>query len=189
MAGGGDDGDRHLLIVDRDRWLLYETYATSWNAGKRQWEVGSSAVFNLATNARRPDGWTSADAGGLAILPGLVRYDEVYGSGPIRHALRFTLRATNGYVWPASHKAGQTQGAPPLGTRFRLKASVDLSGFSPEIRKIFQAMKTYGLILADNGTDMYVSGTMDPRWNNYELNPAFKRIQASDFEVIQLGWR
>jgi hypothetical protein len=189
VAGGGDDGDRHMVIVDRDRWLLYETYATSWNAAKRQWDVGSSAVFNLSTNARRPDGWTSADAGGMAILPGLVRYDEVYGSGPIRHALRFTVRNTNGYVWPASHKAGQTQGAPPLGARFRLKASVDLSGFTPEIRRIFEAMKTYGLILADNGSDMFISGTMDSRWNNNELNPAFKKIHASDFEVIQLGWR
>ncbi|MEW5983882.1 MAG: hypothetical protein AB1806_16135 [Acidobacteriota bacterium] len=187
--GGGSSGDRHLIVVDRDRWLLFETFATSWNAGAGRWEVGSGAIFDLLSNARRPEGWTSADASGMAILPGLLRYDEVYAGGAIRHAIRFTTRSTNGYVWPASHAAGNTSGAPPLGTRLRLKASVDLSGFSPATRKIFEAMKTYGLILADNGSDLYVSGTMDPRWNNDELNPAFKQLRGDDFEVIQLGWR
>ncbi len=187
--GGGDSGDRHLLIVDRDRWILYETFATRWNRAAGRWEAGSGAIFNLASNARRPEGWTSADAAGLAILPGLVRFEEVYGSAPIRHALRFTTRSTNGYVWPASHAAGSTSGAPPLGTRLRLKASVDLSGFAAPVRKIFEAMKTYGLILADNGSDMYISGTMDPRWNNDELNGPFRQLRADDFEVIELGWR
>lgn len=187
--GGGADGDRHLLVVDRDRWLLFETFATRWNGSFNRWEAGSGAVFDMSSNARRPEGWTSADAAGLAILPGLVRYDEVYGGGTIRHAIRFTARATNGYVWPASHAAGRTAGAPPFGTRLRLKASVDLSRFSPPMRKIFEAMKTYGLLLADNGSDLYVTGTMDPRWNNDELNPAFKQLHADDFEVIQLGWR
>jgi hypothetical protein len=189
VPGGGDSGDRHMLIVDRDRWLLYETWATKWNAAKNQWEAGSGAIFDLSSNARRPEGWTSADAAGLAVLPGLVRYDEVYGGSEIRHALRVTLRSTNGYVWPASHSAGRTSGAAPMGTRLRLKASVDLSGFSAPLRKIFEAMKRYGLVVADNGTDMQVTGTMDSRWNNDELNPAFKRLSASDFEVVQLGWR
>ena len=104
VPGGGTSGDRHMLVVDRDRWLLYETFATRWNAGNNRWEADSGAVFNLATNDRRPEGWTSADAAGLAIFPGLVRYDEVFGSGEITHAFRVTTRATNGYVWPASHR-------------------------------------------------------------------------------------
>lgn len=189
VPGGGASGDRHMLLVDRDRWLLYELFAARWNGAANRWDAGSGAVFDLSSNARRPEGWTSADAAGLAILPGLVRFDEVYGAGEIRHAFRFTSRATNGAVWPASHAAGGTAGAAPLGTRLRLKASVDLSGFSPPIRKIFEAMKKYGLILADNGSDFYVTGTMDGRWNNDELNPAFGKLRGGDFEVIQLGWR
>jgi len=189
LPGGGSSGDRHLLIIDRDRWILYETWATRWNASAARWEAGSGATFDLASNARRPDGWTSADAAGLAIFPGLVRHDEVAAAGPIRHAFRVTTRSTNGYVWPASHQAGSTSGAPPMGTRLRLKASVDISGYSADVRKIFQAMKTHGLIVADNGTDMYVSGTMDPAWNNDVLNPAFHSLRADDFEVIKLGWQ
>jgi hypothetical protein len=188
VPGGGTNGDRHLLIVDRDRWLLFETWATRWDATDGRWEAGSGAVFNLATNARRPEGWTSADAAGLAILPGLVRWDEVAAPGPITHAFRVTTRATDGYVWPASHEAGNTAGAPPMGTRLRLKASVDISGYPASVQKVFQAMKTYGLIVADNGTDMYVTGTMDPRWDNDLLNPAFHNLTADDFEVLQLGW-
>ena len=188
VPGGGTTGDRHLIIVDRDRWILYETWATQWNATTGRWQAGSGAVFNLATNDRRPEGWTSADAAGLAIFPGLVRWDEVAAAGPITHAFRVTTRATNGYVWPASHAAGSTAGAPPMGARLRLKASVDISAYPPEIRKIFQAMKTYGLIVADNGSDMYVTGTMDARWNNDVLNPAFHSLDADDFEVIVLGW-
>ncbi|HYG63310.1 MAG TPA: hypothetical protein VEL74_12065 [Thermoanaerobaculia bacterium] len=182
-------GDRHMLIVDRDRRILYELYHTFWNAGAGRWEAGSGAIFPLDSNARRPEGWTSADAAGLAILPGLVRHDEVFGAGPIRHAFRFTVRATNGHVWPASHTAGSTSGAPPMGTRLRLKASKDISGHPPEVRKIFQTMKTHGLILADNGSDMYISGAHDRRWDNDVLNPAFASLRASDFEVVQLGWR
>ena len=182
-------GDRHLLIVDRDRRNLYELYRAFWNESAGRWEAGSGAVWPLATNRRRPEGWTSADAAGMAILPGLVRYDEVFGGQPIRHAFRFTVRATNGYVFPASHRAGDTAGAPPLGTRLRLKASVDLSGYPPPVRRIFQAMKTYGLILADNGSDMFVSGTYDTRWDNDVLNPAFRSLEAGDFEVIRLGWQ
>jgi hypothetical protein len=186
--GGGSSGDRHLIVIDRDRWLLFETWATRWNAAAGRWEAGSGATFDLATNARRPDGWTSADAAGLAVFPGLVRHDEVAASGPITHAFRVTTRATNGYVWPASHQAGSTAGAPPMGARLRLRASVDISGYPPDVRKIFQAMKTYGLIVADNGSDMFVTGTMDPAWDNDVLNPAFHSLTADDFEVILLGW-
>jgi hypothetical protein len=189
VAGGGSSGDRHLLVVDRDRWLLYETWATSWNASAGRWEAGSGAMFDMNVSARRPDGWTSADAAGLAILPGLLRYDEVSGPSEISHAVRFTTRDTNGYVWPASHRAGSNASAPPMGARLRLKASKDLSGFTPEVQKIFRAFKRYGLILADNGSDMYIQGTMDARWNNDVLNPAFAALTADDFEVLQLGWQ
>jgi len=176
-------------MIDRDRWLLYESFATRWNAGLNRWEADSAAVFDLATNDRRPEGWTSADAAGLAIFPGLVRHDEVFGTGEITHAFRVTTRATNGYVWPASHRAGSTSGAPPMGARLRLKASKDISSFRPEIQRIFRAMKRHGLIVADNGSDMYISGTMDARWDNDVLNPAFRSLTADDFEVIELGWR
>jgi hypothetical protein len=188
VPGGGTSGDRHLLLIDRDRWVLYETFATRWNGSLSRWEAGSGAIFNLSTNARRPEGWTSADAAGLAIFPGLVRHDEVFGTAEIRHAFRVTTRGTNGYVWPASHAAGSNASAPPMGTRLRLKASRDISSFTPEMQRIFRAMKRYGLIVADNGSDMYISGTMDPRWNNDILNPAFRALTADDFEVIQLGW-
>jgi len=124
----------------------------------------------------------------MAILPGLVRYDEAFGTDPIRHAFRVTVQSTNGYVFPASHRAGSTTGALPMGARLRLKASKDLSGFTPEMRKIFRAMQRYGLIVADNGSDMYISGTYDTRWNNDVLNPAFAALTASDFEVITLGY-
>jgi hypothetical protein len=189
VPGGGTTGDRHLLVVDRDRWLLYETFATRWNAALNRWEAGSGAIFDLRSNFRRPDGWTSADAAGLAILPGLVRYDEVSGPGEITHAFRVTTRATNGYVWPASHAAGSNPSAPPMGTRLRLKASRSLASFPADVQKIFRAMQRYGLIVADNGSDMYISGTMDARWNNSVLNPAFRSLTADDFDVVQLGWR
>ena len=188
VAGGGTSGDRHLLIVDRDRWVLFELYATRWNAALGRWEAGSGAIFDLSSNARRPEGWTSADAAGLPVLPGLVRYDEAT-RGPIRHALRVTVRSTNGYVWPASHRAGSTSGALPMGARLRLKGSVDVSRYPAYIQNILRGMQTHGLIVADNGSDMYVTGAMDPRWNNDELNPAFRSLAARDFEVVQLGWR
>jgi len=187
VPGGGTSGDRHLIVIDRDRWLLFETWATRWNATLGRWEAGSGATFDMNTNDRRPEGWTSADAAGLAIFPGLVRFDEA-AAGLIPHALRVTVRATNGYVWPASHEAGDTPGAPPMGMRMRLKASVDISGYDPIVRTMFQAMKTYGLIVADNGTDMYITGTMDARWDNDILNPAFHGLDADDFDVIELGW-
>ncbi len=180
-------GDRHMLIVDRDNRIVFELYALRWTGAR--WEAGSGAVFPLDSDARRPEGWTSADAAGLAILPGLIRYDEAYGNQPIRHAFRFTVRSTNGYVYPASHRAGSTPGALPMGARLRLKASKNLASFPEPLQRIFQAMKIYGLIVADNGSDMYISGTYDTRWNNDVLNPAFASLTASDFEVVQLGWR
>jgi hypothetical protein len=181
-------GDKHMLIVDKDNRILFETWNTRFNTVTQSWEAGSGAVFPLDSSQQRPDTWTSADAAGLAILPGLIRYDEVSGTGPIEHAFRFTVRATNGYVFPASHRAGSTAGAPPMGTRLRLKASKIISSYPANVQKIFQAMKTYGLIVADNGTDMYVQGTYDTRWDNGVLNPAFSSLHASDFEVVQRGW-
>jgi hypothetical protein len=179
-------GDRHMLIVDRDNKYLYELFSLHYDGSK--WTAGSGAFFDMKTNNRRPEGWTSADAAGLAILPGLLRYDEVYGPDEIRHALRVTVRATNGHVWPASHSAGSTAGALPMGARLRLKASKNISGFPADVQKIFRAMKSHGLIVADNGADMFVGGTFDTRWNNDVLNPAFAALTASDFEVVQLGW-
>jgi hypothetical protein len=181
-------GDRHMLIVDRDNRRLYELFALRWSTTGQRWEAGSGAVFSLDSNFRRPEGWTSADAAGLAILPGLVRYEEVHGLSAIRHAFRVTVRATNGYVYPASHRAGSTAGALPMGARLRLKPGKDISSFPEPVRRIFQAMKTYGLIVADNGSDMYITGTHDTRWNNDVLNPAFRQLTAGDFEVIRLGW-
>jgi hypothetical protein len=192
---GGDPGDvdlrdqqdRHLLIVDRDNHYLYELYNVYYDGAN--WQAGSGARFDLTRSDRRPDRWTSADAAGLAILPGLIRYDEVFGAGEIEHALRVTVRASNGYVFPASHAAGSNPSALPMGARLRLKAAVDISRFPAEAQKIFRAMKRYGLIVADNGTDMYISGTYDTRWNSDVLNPAFSGLTASDFEVVQLGWQ
>ena len=195
---GGDPGnvdlrsseDRHLFIVDRDNKYLYELYNVYYNASTGRWEAGSGAFWDMKTNNRRPEGWTSADAAGLAILPGLVRCDEAYDPAvtDIQHAFRVTVRATNGHVYPASHSAGSTSGALPMGARLRLRAGKDISGFTPELRKIFTAMKKYGLLVADNGSDMYITGTFDTRWNNDILNPAFYALTASDFEVVQLGW-
>jgi hypothetical protein len=187
--GGGTSGDRHMLLVDRDHWLLYETAGTHWNAATGRWDADCGAIFDLKSNARRPETWTSADAAGLAIFPGLVRYDEANATREISHAFRVTVRATNGYVWPASHRAGHTAGALPMGARLRLKPTKDLSSFPPDAQRIFRAMQRYGLIVADNGSDMYVTGTMDARWDNSVLNPAFAALTAADFDVVQLGWK
>jgi hypothetical protein len=191
--GNHDQGnDQHMLIVDRDHRLLFETWQTRYNTQRKRWEAGSGAVFDLDSNARRPEGWTSADAAGLAILPGLIRYDEAFGSEPIRHAFRVTVHDTSdSHVFPASHTAcnGCPSNAPPMGARLRLKVSVDLSSYPAEVARIFQAMKTYGLIVADNGSDMYIQGTYDARWDNDVLNPAFSSLNAADFEIVQLGWQ
>ena len=184
-------GDRHLILVDRDNRLLYELYRAHWNTSASRWEAESGAVFDLQRNDRRPNGWTSADAAGLAIMPGLVRFDEMFGTEPIRHALRVTVRATNGYVWPASHRAGSTNGALPMGARLRLKSDVNISGYPPHVQRLFQAMKTYGLIVADNGSDMYVTGTNDPRWTPYmdSIVSAVHSLRSTSFEVVALGWQ
>lgn len=183
-----ESGDKHMLIVDRDNGFLFEMWNTRYNTTLGRWEAGSGAVFNINRNMRRPHGWTSADAAGLEVLPGLVRYEEAFGTDPIRHAFRFTARQVTGFVYPASHDATTGATAPPLGTRLRLKASKNLSGYAPHVQKIFQAMKTYGLILADNGSDMYIQGGYDARWDNGILNPAFASLTASDFEVVELGY-
>jgi hypothetical protein len=187
--------DRHLLMVDCTNNHLYELYNVWYDGAVGRWKAGSGAFFDMNTNNRRPEGWTSADAAGLAILPGLVRWDEVNNSTltEIGHAFRVTVRATNGYVWPASHRAGSTAGALPMGARLRLKASVNgadpaLRSSDPAMQKIFRAMQKHGLIVADNGSDMYISGSFDTRWNNDILNPAFALLSANDFEVVQLGW-
>jgi hypothetical protein len=179
--------DRHLVIFEKDHRYLFELYNVYFDGVR--WNAGSGAFYDTNVNGRRPDGWTSADAAGLAILPGLVRYDEVSGAGEIQHAFRVTVRATNGYVYPASHRAGSRTGAVPMGARLRMKPGRDISGYRPEIQKIFRAMKRYGLIVADNGSDLYVSGSYDTRWDNGTLNPAFHSITANDFEVVQLGYR
>ncbi len=184
---GGTDGDRHMILYNRDTRMAFELSYASYSNG--QWSAGYGAVFKLDSNYRRPEGWTSTDAAGLCVLAGLVRYDEAYGTEPIRHALRCSIKRTNRYVWPASHTGATDAGAPPLGMRLRLKQSVDISGYPPEIRRVFQAMKTYGLIVADRGGNMYVQGTMDSRWNNSILNPAFHDLHVDDFEVIKLGWK
>jgi hypothetical protein len=180
------NSDRHMLIVDKTNNTLYELYSV-WFDGTN-WEAGSGAFFDMNTNNRRPDTWTSADAAGLAILPGLVRYDEVFGPDEIRHAFRVTVQHSNGYVYPASHDAGSTTNALPMGARLRLKAGTDISTYPASMQKIFRAFKKYGLIVADNGSNMYISGTYDTQWDNDILNPAFGALTANDFEVVQRGW-
>jgi hypothetical protein len=179
-----------MLLVDADRRILFELYHACWTGTR--WEAGSGAIFQIDGNDRRPEGWTSADAAGLAILPGLVRYDEVFGPDPIRHAFRVTVQQTNGHVFPASHTACTAPCNPsalPMGARLRLKASKDISTFAPALQKVYQALKTYGLIVADNGTDMYVTGAYDPRWTTPLVGPSWPGLTASDFEVVQLGWQ
>jgi hypothetical protein len=191
-----DNGDRHLLIIDCANKYLYELYNVYYDTAQGKWYAGSGAFFDMKTNNRRPETWTSADAAGLAIFPGLVRYDEAWNAAitDIGHAFRVTVRTTNGYVYPASHRAGGSPGALPMGARLRLKQSIAgqnpvLRTSDPNMQKIFRAMQKYGLIVADNGSDMYITGTFDTRWDNDILNPAFALLSASDFEVVQLGWK
>jgi hypothetical protein len=184
-GGPNSDGDRHILILDQTACKLYELYY-AWPQTDGSWQAGSGAIFNLRTNALRPDTWTSADAAGLPILAGLVRYDEV-AAGAINHALRFTAPQTRkAYVWPARHYASSLTGAqyPPMGQRFRLKASFDISGFSATNQIILRALKTYGMILADNGSSWYLSGVPDERWNNDDLRQLQTRVRGSDFEAV-----
>jgi hypothetical protein len=177
--------DRHALIIRKDTCKLYELYAADWNGGNPR--AGSGAVFDLASNALRPDGDTSADAAGLPIFPGLVRYDEVK-AGSIDHAIRFTADLTRDqHVWPARHDAGHPNpDYPPMGARFRLKAGYDLSRFSPKARVILKAMKRYGMVLADNGANFFFQGTMDRRWSNRLLDQ-LKTVPASAFVAVDVS--
>jgi hypothetical protein len=182
-GGRASSGDRHALLVDKDACRLYELYAL-YPSGKG-WKAGSGATWNLRANAVRPAGWTSADAAGLPIFPGLARYDEV-ARGTIDHALRFTVaRTRRAYVYPARHYASSSDdpSLPPMGTRVRLKAGVDISGYPKQARIVLQALKTYGMILADNGSNWYISGAPDPHWSNDALH-ALGGIKGSDFEVV-----
>jgi hypothetical protein len=181
MEGGSD---RHILIVDRDSRILYELFAAEKQADG-SWSAGSGALFNLSDYQLRPAGWTSADAAGLPILPGLIRYDEV-ANGSITHAIRFTAPSTqHAYVWPARHYASSITDTsyPPMGQRFRLKASFNTSGYSPQARVILDALKKYGMILADNGAPWYVTGAPDDGWNNDVLH-TLHQVKGSDFEAV-----
>ena len=175
-------GDGHILLVDSDACKLYELYDASGRGSS--WKAGSGAVWDLRSNRLRRDGWTSADAAGLPILPGLVRYDEVAG-GAIRHALRFTAeRTARAHIYPARHDAGAGDASlPPMGLRVRLKASVDISKYGKQARVVLQALKTYGMILADNGSNWYISGASDRRYNDDDLH-GLGKIKGSDFEVV-----
>ena len=184
-GGPSSDGDRHVLVLDVDHQVLYELYDAYPLAGGG-WRAGSGAIFDLGSNALRPAGWTSADAAGLPILPGLVRYDEAVTAGVIDHALRFTVaRTQKAYVYPATHYASDSTDPdlPPMGLRLRLKAGFDIAGFSPEVRVILQALKTYGMMVADNGSNWYVSGAPDPRWSDDDLHE-LSQVKGSDFEVV-----
>ena len=180
IEGGSD---RHLLMVDRDNCRLYELFAARREGGR--WRAGSGAIWSLTSNRLRPAGWTSADAAGLPILPGLVRYPEVR-RGEIRHALRFTAPLTRrDYVYPARHFASDLGDLdlPPMGLRVRLKADVDISAYPRQARVVLEALKRYGMILADNGSPWYVTGAPDPRWNDDALH-TLHRITGADFEVV-----
>ncbi len=186
-GGASSTGDRHILVLDRDSCLLYET----WNSRfvGPGWHCGSGAIFNLRSNQLRPDTWTSADAAGLPILPGLVRYDEAVTAGEIRHAVRFTVQSTQrAFIHPATHYASSNTNpnAPPMGLRVRLKASYDLARFTGASKVILTALKKYGMFVADNGSDWFISGATDARWNDNDLNQ-MKTVPASAFEVVQSG--
>ncbi len=179
-----DGTDGHVLVMDRGNCLLYELFAAS-HTGAGKWSAGSAAIFDLRSNKLRPEGWTSADAAGTAILPGLARYEEV-AAGHINHALRFTTRHTRRtFLWPARHFASSSTdpSLPPMGQRFRLKAGVDLGGFSPQVRVLLTALKEYGMILSDNGGNWYVSGALDSRWSG-SLPGEFATLHGSDFEAV-----
>jgi hypothetical protein len=187
-GGPASTGDRHVIIIDRDAWKLYELFDAR-PTGDGNWTAGSGAIFDLASDALRPAGWTSADAAGLPIFPGLVRYDEAVGRGEIDHALRFTCPVTRrAYVAPARHFASSRTDPdlPPMGMRVRLRADFDTAGFPPEVRVILVALKRYGMFLADNGSGWYISGAPDPRWSDDDL-ATLSRVPSTAFEVIQLG--
>jgi hypothetical protein len=188
-GGPNGTGDRHVLVLDRDNWKLYELYDAHPLNGGTSWRAGSGAVFDLNSNALRPAGWTSADAAGLPIFPGLVRYDEVVERGEVLHALRFTCpRTRRAYVSPARHWASSSTdpALPPMGMRVRLKASVDEATFPAYVRPIIRSMKRYGMLLADNGSSFYVTGAPDSRWSDDQL-ATLHQLHGNDFEVVRMG--
>ncbi len=186
-GGNGSDGDRHVLVVDRSSCTLYELYRAFFKGGGgAHWNADSGTRWDLRSGDRRPDSWTSADAAGLPIFPGLVRYDEA-AAGRLEHAIRVTFDSTrNAWLHPASHCAGDSSdpNAPAMGTRLRLKAGYGLGGFSGGARVIAEAMKRYGMIVADNGSNWYFSGSSDRRWDDENLNQ-LKRIPGSAFQVVK----
>lgn len=180
----GDDS--HIIVIDTTNRLLYEVYDA--NKTKQGWKAGSGAVFDLTSNKLRPDSWTSADAAGLPIFPGLVRYEEVQ-KGEITHALRFTVSQTQiGYIHPATHFASDNTDPdlPPMGLRVRLKADFDISGFPSEVQVILRALKKYGMFVADNGGDWFISGAPSMKWDDDELN-TLSQVKGQDFEVVDTG--
>jgi hypothetical protein len=188
-GGASSSGDRHVLVLDSDNWKLYELYDAHPVNGGDRWTAGSGAIFDLSSNSLRPAGWTSADAAGLPILPGLVRYDEVVEQKEIKHALRFTCPTTRrAYIAPARHFASSRTDAaqPPMGMRVRLKSTVNISGYPPNVQVILRALQKYGMFLADNGSSFYLSGAHDMRWSDDELG-AMKQLHGRDFEVVKMG--
>ena len=182
-----EGGDGHVLVLDRGNCLLYELFAAE-PTGLHRWSASSGAIFDLRSNKLRPDGWTSADAAGTAILAGLARYEEI-DAGRIAHALRFTTRHTRrAYVWPGRHFASSSTdpSLPPMGQRFRLRSSVDIGGFSPQTKVILTALKEYGMILADNGGNWYISGARDSRWSSKTISE-LKTLHGSDLEAVDVS--
>ena len=193
IEGGGSrpsvgKGDAHVLLLQAGTCRLYEVFAARFRKSQGGWSGGSGATYDLGSNTLRPAGWTSADAAGLPIVPGLVRYDEIV-SGAITHAVRFASDVTQrAYVWPARHFASPNEDAnlPPMGIRVRLKADVDISGFSPTNRIILTALQHYGMMLADNGGSWFITGAPDARWDNEDLH-ALTTLHGSDFEVVDVS--
>jgi hypothetical protein len=188
-GGPNSSGDRHVLVIDDDNCVLYEMFDAHPVNGGQSWTAGSGAIFDLNSNALRPDFWTSADAAGLPIFPGLVRYEEVVQQGVIDHALRFTVQTTRrAFIHPATHYASSQTAAnlPPMGLRFRMKAGYSCAAFSAEVQVICAALKKYGMFVADNGSDWYVSGAPDSRWNDDRLGD-LKDIPGDAFEVVDTG--
>lgn len=186
-GGPASDGDRHVLALDRDNCILYELYY-AFPQADGSWSAGSGAIYDLRGYALRPAGWTSADAAGLPILPGLVRYDEV-AAGEITHALRFTAPQTRrAYIWPARHYASSLTGDqyPPMGQRFRLRSDFDMTGFSPDVQVILRGLQRYGMILADNGSPWFLSGVPDERWDNDVLRE-LRQLTGADFEAVDVS--
>jgi hypothetical protein len=189
IEGGPDSkGDRHILMIDRDNWKLYELFAAYPEDGGKRCRAGSGAIFDLNSNQLRPAGWTSSDAAGLPVFPGLVRYDEVCLRKAVEHAVRFTCKRTRrAYVPPATHYASRSSdpNLPPMGMRVRLKASYDISKFPPSAQVVLAGLKKYGMILADNGGNWFITGAPDPRWNDEEIN-TLKRVKGRDLEVVKM---